>query len=216
MSVLTNYLSKHNKMATTAEKIVENFPHKTIQAIIGQPTCETLAILHLILNTNAASVHSNRGNGQLGLTFLTLSGAVCTTLSSTPFVPESTNTVSCEKWCRDMQLLLMLFTTFEVSCPHQAFVNFVTFVYFKSFLLRPLMFLNIASCEWFTGSHTHFCSYKTIIYTCSTRVEIIPCFLLVGSAFSLLLVSFFNCRRKLLFYSINVVICDFKFVNSLS
>ena len=82
MSVLTNYLSKthtkettqlNSKMATTAEKIVENFPHKTIQAIIGQPTYETFAILHLILNTNAASVHSNRGNEQLGLIFLTLS-----------------------------------------------------------------------------------------------------------------------------------------------
>ena len=74
-------------MATTAEKIVENFPHKTIQAIIGQSTYETLAIIHLILNTNAASVHSNRGNGQIGLIFLTLSGAVYATLSSTPFVP---------------------------------------------------------------------------------------------------------------------------------
>ena len=74
-------------MATTAEKIVENFPHKTIQSIIGQPTYETLAILHLILNTNAASVHSNRGNGQLGLIFLTLNGAVYATLSETPFVP---------------------------------------------------------------------------------------------------------------------------------
>ena len=74
-------------MATTAEKIVENFPHKTIQASIGQPTHETLATLHLTLNTNAASVHSNRGNGQLGLMFLTLSGAVYATLSSTPFVP---------------------------------------------------------------------------------------------------------------------------------
>ena len=41
----------------------------------------------MILNTNAASIHSNRGNGQLGLIFLTLSGAVYATLSSTPFVP---------------------------------------------------------------------------------------------------------------------------------
>ena len=40
-----------------------------------------------MLNTNTASVHSNRGNGQLGLIFLTLSGVVYAILSSTPFVP---------------------------------------------------------------------------------------------------------------------------------
>ena len=40
-------------------------------------------------NTNATSVHSNRGNGQLGLLFLTLKGAVHTTLSTIPFVPPA-------------------------------------------------------------------------------------------------------------------------------
>ena len=40
----------------------------------------------MILNTNAAYVNSNRGNGQLGLIFLTLSGAAYATLSSTTFV----------------------------------------------------------------------------------------------------------------------------------
>ena len=73
-------------MATIAEKIVENFPHKTIQPIVRQPTYETLATLHLMINTNASSVRSNRGNRQLGLIFLTLAGAVYSTLSSTLFV----------------------------------------------------------------------------------------------------------------------------------
>ena len=36
-----------------------------------------------MLNTNAVSVQLNRGNGQLGLIFLTLSGVVCATLLST-------------------------------------------------------------------------------------------------------------------------------------
>ena len=77
-------------MATTVEKIVRNFPHKTIQSTIGNPTYETIVILHLMLNINAASVHSNRGNGKLGMIFLALAGVVYASLSSTPFVPQST------------------------------------------------------------------------------------------------------------------------------
>ena len=74
-------------MSSSAEKIVENFPHPTIQPIVGQPTYESLAELHLKLNANAASVHSNRGNGQFGLIYLTLKGEVYATLSAVPFVP---------------------------------------------------------------------------------------------------------------------------------
>ena len=49
--------------ATTAEKIIETFPHPTIIPIIGQPNYESIAEVHLKLNTNAASIHSHRGNG---------------------------------------------------------------------------------------------------------------------------------------------------------
>ena len=73
-------------MDTTAEKIVDNFPHKAIQTIVGQPPYETVAIMHLILNNIATSVHSNRRHEQLGLLFLTLAGEVHATLSTTLFV----------------------------------------------------------------------------------------------------------------------------------
>ena len=76
-------------MASSAEKIVENFPHPTIQPIIGQPTHESLAELHLKLNANAVSVHSNQGDRQFGHIFLTLKPAVYGTLSATPFVPPA-------------------------------------------------------------------------------------------------------------------------------
>jgi len=72
---------------TSAEKILENFPHPTISPIIGKPTYETLAAVHLKLNTNAASVHSNRGNGQLGYLALTVKEEVYNTLSPIPFEP---------------------------------------------------------------------------------------------------------------------------------
>ena len=45
---------------TSAEKILENFPHPTIEPIIVKPTFETLAPAHLKLNPNAASVYSHR------------------------------------------------------------------------------------------------------------------------------------------------------------
>ena len=77
-----------NKMTpTSAEKILEKFPHPTISPIIGKPTHETLAESHLKLNTNAASVHSNRGNGQLGYLALTVKEEACNTLSPIPFKP---------------------------------------------------------------------------------------------------------------------------------
>ena len=55
--------------------------------IIGQPTHETIAEVHSKLNANAASVHSHRGNGQLGLLYLTLKPEVYNTLSNVPFEP---------------------------------------------------------------------------------------------------------------------------------
>ena len=67
-------------------KIVENFPHKTIPPIIGQPTYESIRDMHLQMNENCISVHSNLGNGQLGHLGITVTQAVYNTLSALPFV----------------------------------------------------------------------------------------------------------------------------------
>ena len=40
---------------TSAEKILENFPHPTIEPIISKPVFEILAPAHVKLNANAAS-----------------------------------------------------------------------------------------------------------------------------------------------------------------
>ena len=71
-------------MSSTAasKKIIESFPHPTIVPIVEQPTYETITKLHLKLNTNAVSIHSNRGNGQLDLIFLTLKLEVYNTIST--------------------------------------------------------------------------------------------------------------------------------------
>ena len=68
------------------EKILEKFPYPTIQPITGKPSYDTLAAVHLKLNTNAALVHSNRGNRQLEYLALTVKDAVYNTLSPIPFI----------------------------------------------------------------------------------------------------------------------------------
>ena len=73
-------------MPSLIDKIVEGFPFQTIYPIVGAPNYKKIAKVHLKLNSNAASVHSNPGNGTLGLLYLTLSPALYSTLSYTTFV----------------------------------------------------------------------------------------------------------------------------------
>lgn len=73
--------------STALDKVVELFPHPTVQPIVGQPSYETIAELQLKLNTNAASVHSNGGDGRLGLLYLTVKPSVYKTQSAVAFIP---------------------------------------------------------------------------------------------------------------------------------
>jgi hypothetical protein len=74
-------------MSTTdSTKITDNFPHKNIAPIVGQPSYETIKELHLKLNENAVKVHSNLGNGLLGYLGVTVTPAIFDTLSAAPFV----------------------------------------------------------------------------------------------------------------------------------
>jgi hypothetical protein len=73
-------------MAPEDSKIADNFPHKSIHPIVGQPTYESIKELHLKLNENAVKVHSNLGNGLLGYLGVTVTPAIYNTLSATPFV----------------------------------------------------------------------------------------------------------------------------------
>jgi hypothetical protein len=82
-------------MASTDDtKISDNFPHKTIPPIVGQPTYEAIKDLHLKLNENAVKVHSNLGDGLLGYLGVTLTPAIYDTISTQPFViPPNPGTV---------------------------------------------------------------------------------------------------------------------------
>ena len=73
-------------MASTVEKIVENFPYPTLTPIAGVPDYEALAELHTQANANSSSIQSNLGGGNHGLLAVTLEAAVLNTLAATPFV----------------------------------------------------------------------------------------------------------------------------------
>jgi hypothetical protein len=47
------------------DKVVDGFPHPTIFPTNGISNYKALSELNLKLNTNASSVHSDLGNGQL-------------------------------------------------------------------------------------------------------------------------------------------------------
>ena len=73
-------------MASTVEKIVENFPYPTFTPVAGVPDYEALAELHTQANSNSSSIQSNLGGGNHGLLAVTLEAAVLDTLTATPFV----------------------------------------------------------------------------------------------------------------------------------
>ena len=66
---------------------MDGFLFPTIERIIGTSYYESIADIHLKLNSNAASVKFNLGCGTLGLLFLTVTPAIYATLSTTAFVP---------------------------------------------------------------------------------------------------------------------------------
>ena len=73
-------------MPTAINKIVDSFLFPTISPIIRAPNYETIAKVHLKLNSNAASVQSNLKCGTLDLIHLIICPAVYATLSATAFV----------------------------------------------------------------------------------------------------------------------------------
>ena len=72
---------------SSADKIIESFPHPTITPIVGQPAFDMLKTLKLYLSTNTTSVISHLNNGALGLLWFIVSDAVNDTPSRTLFVP---------------------------------------------------------------------------------------------------------------------------------
>ena len=56
-------------MPSSIDKIVDEFPFPTIDPIIGTQYYESIADIHLKINSDAASEQSDLGCGTLGLLF---------------------------------------------------------------------------------------------------------------------------------------------------
>ena len=74
-------------MPFTIENIVDGFPCPSIPPIVGAPHSEKISEVHLQLNYNAVSVHSNLSDRSLGLLYLNVLPTVYNTLSATEFIP---------------------------------------------------------------------------------------------------------------------------------
>ena len=69
-------------MAPSTDKVIAQFPHKTIPPVVGTPTYETIHRVHVQLNANAASVPTTLGDGALGMLGLTITPAEYRRLST--------------------------------------------------------------------------------------------------------------------------------------
>ena len=76
-------------MPSTTNKIVDGFLFPSIPPIVGYPDYEKISEVHLQINSNAALVHSNLGDGFLGLLYLTVLSVVYNTMLSSTFIPPS-------------------------------------------------------------------------------------------------------------------------------
>lgn len=72
---------------TSVDKVLEAFPIQSIVKIHGEPNYESINNLARALKTNAASISTHLGGGNLGHLALCVTPEVYATLSPTPFAP---------------------------------------------------------------------------------------------------------------------------------
>ena len=73
--------------STLSDKIIDYFPHKTNDRIIGQPTYQEICRVHNMVNKNVVSVKSNVGSGNFSMLGLTISPTAYSVLPPTLFAP---------------------------------------------------------------------------------------------------------------------------------
>ena len=72
--------------STNRDTVITNFPHPVITPLTERPTYHAIREIHLMLNANATSVPSNRGDGMHGLLFLTVAQAVYRATTGMDFI----------------------------------------------------------------------------------------------------------------------------------
>ena len=76
-------------MPTDIDNIIGQFLHPAIPAIRDAPTYEHISFTNIMLNTNAASIHTNLGDGKQGYLSLTISASQYAKVLSVTFVPPT-------------------------------------------------------------------------------------------------------------------------------
>ena len=71
---------------STIDKPIETFQIPSLTKIVGMPIYETIKIINDELSTNAATIPTTLGGGNLGHVAITVSPTIYATLSNTPFV----------------------------------------------------------------------------------------------------------------------------------
>ena len=71
----------------TIDKIIDTFPHPTIQKITGRPCYEKLKPMHRHINANTASIQTTLGGGQHGYLGTTTEPGYYQTLTGAVFIP---------------------------------------------------------------------------------------------------------------------------------
>ena len=102
-------------MTSSTKNIVDGFLFPTIDTIVETPDYESIADIHLELNSNVALVQSNLRCDTLVLLFLTVLPVIYATLSTIEFVPpvspgpepnipaDATRTAIVDLWCHHME-----------------------------------------------------------------------------------------------------------------
>ena len=65
----------------TIDKVLDSFPLTSVPAIVGEPNYDSLNDVVKVLKTNAASVQTERGGGELGHLVLTVEPAKYVTIA---------------------------------------------------------------------------------------------------------------------------------------
>ena len=140
-------------MPSTINKILDSFLFPTTTPIVGPPNFKTISKLHMKLNSNAASVQSNLGDGMLSLLYFTVFPIFYTTLSSTefvvpvnpgsePIIPDGATGPAIADPCYSFQLAKDIFTDYDNTdkALHQIILASVENLYVRSLCHRYIKY----------------------------------------------------------------------------
>jgi hypothetical protein len=142
-------------MVAKMDPIAEVFPHPLLPPIIGIPTYELIAELHIQLKGNAASVQSNLGDGQPGLLHPVNPG-------TTPNIPAGTTAAVASRLVRQFSYDTIIFREYNATdnALKQQIIGCINRIYLRTLSHPVTGFANITT-RLMLQEHLY-CSYGRI------------------------------------------------------